>query len=303
MKFKIWAKAMRLPFLTATAVPVILGGSVAWYISGMFNWFNFMLTMVGIACLHIGTNLMNDYFDHKSGNDEANSTPTPFSGGSRVIQDGLIPAEQILFASVLFFVLGSLIGMFLVWKLQSSTILLLGIFGVLCGVFYTAAPLKLGYRSSGELLVGLCFGPLTAVGSYYVQTDKIFLIPLLASIPVGILILLVLYINEFPDYNADKSVHKKTIIVILGKEKGIKLYHILLGSVYLYTIMCVVFHLLPIYTLLILLTLPLAFKAYRISRIHFDKVEELLPVNAATIQLHLSIGLLLSAGFILDKIF
>lgn len=127
--------------------------------------------------------------------------------------------------------------------------------------------------------------------------------PVLASIPVGILIALVLYINEFPDYDADKLVHKQTIIVILGKEKAIKLFHALLGLVYVYILVCITLNIFPLFTLIILLTLPLALKAYFISRKNFQKIYELIPANALTISLHLTIGLLLSVSFVFDKIF
>jgi 1,4-dihydroxy-2-naphthoate octaprenyltransferase len=103
MGIKIWFKACRLPFLTATFVPVILGGTIAWYEVARFNWFNFILTLIGISCLHLGTNLTNDYFDHKTKNDELNLNPTPFSGGSRVIQEGLISPKKNLSCGFKFF--------------------------------------------------------------------------------------------------------------------------------------------------------------------------------------------------------
>jgi 1,4-dihydroxy-2-naphthoate octaprenyltransferase len=181
--------------------------------------------------------------------------------------------------------------------------LFLGIIGVLSGFFYTASPVKLGYKGWGELVVGLCFGPLVVLGSYYVQAVSFSTTVLLASVPVGILILLVLYINEFPDYQADKSVNKKTLVVILGKAKALKIYHFLLGLVYFYLVICVLFKIFPWPVLVVLITLPSALKAYRVSRENFQNVNELLPANALTISLHLIIGSLLSLGFILDKIF
>lgn len=300
---KTWMKALRLPFLTATIVPVILGATVAWYSTDTFNGANFLYTLIGISFLHFGTNLTNDYFDHKTKNDELNSSPTPFSGGSRVIQDGLLPPRTIFIAALVFLCIGSIFGIYICWILHSYVILIMGIIGVLCCFFYTAYPIMLGYRGGGELIVGLCFGPLVVLGSYYVQAMSFSLMPVLASIPVGILIALVLYINEFPDYDADKLVHKQTIIVILGKEKAIKLFHALLGLVYVYILVFIALNIFPLFTLIILLTLPLALKAYFISRKNFQKIYELIPANALTISLHLTIGLLLSVSFVFDKIF
>jgi len=295
-------KALRLPFLAATAVPVLLGNAIAWNNTGTWNGLTFWLTLFGVSFLHIGTNLANDYFDHKTKNDEFNQNPTPFSGGSRVIQDRLISPQLILFIALVFFCMGSLIGLYFTWTLRSGVILLLGLVGVFCGFFYTAFPFKIGYKGFGEIIVGLCFGPLVVLGSYYVQTVSFSSVALWASVPVGILITLVLYINEFPDYDADKSVNKKTLVVLLGKEKAVKVYHILLGLTYIYVLLCVLFRVIPPFTLVIFLTVPLALKAYFVSQKNFLKVYELLPSNAATIGLYLSFGLFLSVGFILDRL-
>jgi len=303
VSFKIWLKALRLPFLTATLVPVVLGSTVAWHTEGTFSWFYFFLTLLGISFIHTATNLTNDYFDHRTKNDEFNLDPTPFSGGSRVIQDGLIPAKSILSAAMLCFAIGSIIGLYLNLRLDGNIILFMGVTGILIGFYYTAGPLRIGYRGIGEFIVGFCFGPLVVMGSYYVQANAFSLYPLLASIPVGILILLVLYINEFPDRDADKAVNKRTLVVILGKERAMKIYNLLLASVYLYIIILSILHLLPFYTLIILLTAPMAFSAYSVSKKNFNRIRELLPANAMTIGLHLTIGLLISAGFILDRVF
>jgi len=301
--FKIWLKALRLPFLTATLVPVALGSSIAWRDTGRFNWLYFFLTFIGISFLHIGTNLTNDYFDHKTGNDKVNLNPTPFSGGSRVIQDGTIPPALILRGALISLGIGSFLGLYLNRMLSGNIILILGLIGVFCAFFYTASPFRIGYRGLGELVVGLCFGPLVVMGAYYVQTGTFSLAALLASIPIGILIMLVLYINEFPDYNADKSVNKNTLVVILGKERAVTIYHLLLTLVYLYIGVCVLFRVLPYHILIILFTVPMALKTYFISKENFNSVRDLLPANAMTIGLHLSIGLLITTGFILDKIF
>lgn len=299
----VWIRAIRAPFLTATVIPVMLGSAAAWHDKGNFFWFKFWLTLSGALLMHIATNLTNDYFDHLSGCDAANKTPTPFSGGSRVIQDGLIGPKKILYAGLLSFVLGSIIGLYLNYVSHANTILILGIIGIFLGFFYTAKPLRIGYGSLGEIAVGVGFGPLMVMGSYYVQARNLPFKAFLISLPVGILIALVLFINEFPDYPADKAVGKKTLVVILGKERAVQLYNLLLILVYLSIIYLVVFGLLPKICLIVFLSLPLALKVFSVSRKNFDKVYELLPANASTIGLHSLIGLLLFAGLMLDKVF
>ncbi|MCQ9206901.1 MAG: 1,4-dihydroxy-2-naphthoate octaprenyltransferase [Omnitrophica bacterium] len=300
---KIWIKAIRVPFFTATIIPVAFGSIFAWSEAGNFFWGRFWLAMLGALFAHAGTNLANDYFDHLSGCDEANTTPTPFSGGSRVIQDGLIRPRQILFASCASFILTAIIGLYLNYISKGNIILIIGLIGIFLGIFYTAKPFHIGYGSLGELAVGIGFGPLMIMGSYYVQAEVLPFSVFLASIPIGILITLVLYINEFPDYTSDKKVGKRTLVVILGKKNAVILYHILLASVYVAVTALVVFQILPLLCLIVFLSLPLALKAFMVSKSNFDKIYELLPANAATIGLHSIIGLLLSAGVLIDKVF
>jgi 1,4-dihydroxy-2-naphthoate octaprenyltransferase len=303
MNFKIWLKAMRIPFATATIIPVALGSIIAWHDTDKFIWMRFWLAMLGALLIHIGTNLANDYFDHLSGCDKANPNPTPFSGGSRVIQQGLIAPKKILYVSLIGFILGSVIGLYLNYLSGKNVILILGIIGVFLGFFYTAKPFRIGYGNLGELAVGVGFGPLMVMGSYYVQAQALPFRIFLISIPIGILIALVLFINEFPDYMADKTVGKRTLVVILGKKRSVILYHSLLAVTYLAIISLMMFKFLPLSCLIALLSLPLAFRAFVISKKNFDKIYELLPANASTIGLHSIIGLLLCIGFILDKAF
>lgn len=303
MRFKIWLKSIRAPFFTATIIPVLFGSVLAWRNIDHFAWFKFWLTMLGALFVHTATNLANDYFDHFSGCDQVNLTPTPFSGGSRVIQDGLIAPRKILGASLVCFIFGGAIGLYLNYLCKGNVILVLGIVGVFLGIFYTAKPFRIGYGSLGELAVGVGFGPLMISGSYYVQTQNLSPGVFLISLPIGMLIALVLFINEFPDYYADKSVDKRTLVVILGKKRAVVLYHVLLAVTYVMIISLVMFKLLPPVCLIALLSLPLAFKAFLVSRKNFNRVFELLPANAATIGLHSLIGLLLSAGIVWDKIF
>ena len=303
MKLKIWLKAIRVPFFTATIIPVLFGYLLAWHDMYAFVWSRFLLTLSGAIFIHAGTNLANDYFDYLAGCDEANPTPTPFSGGSRVIQDGLIEPKKILYASLAFFILGSAIGLYLNYICGKNIILVLGIIGVFLGFFYSARPFKIGYGSLGELATGIGFGPLMVMGAYYVGAGTLSFEVFMVSIPIGILIALVLYINEFPDYLGDKAVGKRTLVVILGKEKAVLLYDLLLAAVYIVIIGLVMLKFLPYSCLLALLSVPIALKAFAVSKNNYEKVYELLPANAATIGLHSVIGLLLCAGIIAAKIF
>ncbi len=299
---KLWLKAVRAPFFTATMVPIMLGTAAAWSETGLFNPGLFLLTIMGILFMQTGTNLANDYYDHLSGNDEANNTPTPFSGGSRVIQDGLIPAKSIISVSLASYLFAAGIGLYL-YSIRGEVILYLAFLGGLLGFFYSAGPLKLSYRGRGEIAVFLGFGPLLVAGAYYVQAQAMLLSVWLISIPIGILIMLVLFINGFQDWEADKKVNKKTLVVLLGKETSSKLYTVLMVFVYLWIVAGVVLNHFPAYTLLALITIPIALKTIFHLRKNYNQIYDLLPANAGTVKLHMSVGVMLSVGYVLDVMF
>ena len=298
MKVKNWVMALRVPFLTASLIPILLGTAIAWFATGTLYWGFFLLTLLAGLSIHIGTNVINDYSDHKSGNDEVNTEfVRPFSGGSRVIQLGLLSPLEVLSGSLLFFLLSALIGFYLAWT-RGPLILVLGAIGVISGMFYTGGPFNWAKRGIGELLVGLNFGILMTLGAYYVQTQSFSWIPVIAAIPVSLLIAAVLYINEFPDYTADKKVGKNTLVVRLGREKAVNLYILIMAGVYLSIAGGVATGALPLTFLLGLITLPLAIKAIQYARKHHSTSFDLVPANALTVTSHLATGLLLTLAFV-----
>ncbi len=299
---KKWIIAIRAPFFTASAIPVLVGTALAWNMTGRFNWFKFILVLIGVPMFNAGTNLANDYYDHKTGNDEVNLTPTPFSGGSRVIQKGVVPPKQMLLGSFVFFGLGSVIGLYLNAVTPGNLILYLGIFGLFTGFFYTATPVLIGYRGIGELIVGLDLGVLAVIGAYYVQAQSLNWAAFWISLPVGFLVAAILYINQFPDYDADKAVNKKHLVVRLGKKKAVYGYYLLIAATYLVIAGSVVFKMVTPFVLISLLTIPISLGAIKILKTNYDKITELIPAQAKTIQTHLFTGLLLSLGLVIGRI-
>jgi 1,4-dihydroxy-2-naphthoate octaprenyltransferase len=298
----LWVIKLRAPFFTATIVPVCLGAAIAWARTGTFNPWYFLLTLVGAVCLHAGTNMTNDYFDHTWGSDEINvEFANPFTGGSRLIQMGVVKPEVFLWQGIGFFVLGSLIGMALILT-RGLWVLWLGIVGVFSGYFYTAPPFRLVRTGVGELLIGLSFGPLMVLGSFYTQTQAVSWEPVIASLPVALLIALVVWINQFQDMRADAAVGKNHWVVRLGRKRSATAYGLLLALVYLSLLAGVLFGGVTPYALLGLLTSPLAIKAYRVARLHYDHPGELTPANAATIQIHMWTGVLVTLGYVVQGV-
>jgi 1,4-dihydroxy-2-naphthoate octaprenyltransferase len=299
VKIILWVTALRAPFFTASIIPVILGTAVAYYNTGLFNMTFFMLTLIGVISLQAAGNLLNDYFDFKSGADIINKDRTPFSGGSGVLVDSLLTPKTIFFASLSFLFAGLFIGAYLAFNIGLEVIIL-GIIGALLGIIYTAPPFKLVYRGLGELVVALAFGPLVVVGAYIVQTETISTAPIVASIPIAILISSVLYINEFPDYKADKAADKNQLVVILGPKDAIWIYKSLIISAYLSIVFGVILGLMPPLTLLGILTFPMAKRAIGLLHENYSEVQKLLPANALTVKIHFQTGALLSAGYLLS---
>ena len=115
MQIRLWLRALRAPFFQAVIVPTLVGTAVAWYQTGIFYLGYFLLALFGAICVNAGTNLTNDYFDHKSRADDINEEPTPFSGGSRVIQEQLLSPKKIYIAALISFGLAAIIGLYLVF--------------------------------------------------------------------------------------------------------------------------------------------------------------------------------------------
>ncbi|MHA2059162.1 MAG: 1,4-dihydroxy-2-naphthoate octaprenyltransferase [Candidatus Ranarchaeia archaeon] len=295
----IWLLAPRLPFLTATIGPVIVGLAMVWEEITAIHLFHGLLTFVGVALLHLGTNLINDYFDFGKGKgtDALNKNVTPFSGGSPTLRENLLSSRALFAYALVCFIGGSLIGVYFV-LLRGLIILYIGIFAVVSGFFYVGPPLKLAHRGIGELIIGVNFGPLAVFGTYFVQTGIVALQPFLVGIPVGILITLVIWINEFPDEVADKKAGKNTLVVRLGLDRSMKVYSGLMYSMYLSLILLVVFNYAPIPVLLGLLTFPKARFAIQTAKTHLHD-KGIIGAMATTIMVHFLTDILIFFGFFL----
>ncbi|MCP4261491.1 MAG: 1,4-dihydroxy-2-naphthoate octaprenyltransferase [Planctomycetes bacterium] len=298
-KLKTIIQASRPNFLAASAAPVLVGSTLAYAITGSFNFGLFILAMLAIMLLHAGANMANDYFDHLSGNDWKNNNVTPFSGGSRSIQDGILSPKTELLAALVALAAGSGIGLIIVLMTKSIFILILGIIGLLGGFFYTAPPIKLGYRCVGEIFIALLFGLLPVFGSYYLQTGKIDILPLFPAGIVAVLIFLIILINEFPDLPADSAVNKITLIVRFGVPASVWIYRIALISGFIFAAAMLIYRSMFLAGLLYLLTLPLAVLAIKSANKEDLVKPGLFRANQLTILLHTAGSLVLTIGFII----
>ncbi|HEX2434710.1 MAG TPA: 1,4-dihydroxy-2-naphthoate octaprenyltransferase [Gaiellaceae bacterium] len=293
----LFLRTTRLPFLTATFVPILLGIAVAAWTNG-FNWWLALLTLIGGACIHLGLNVANDVFDTTSGADAANVNPTQFSGGSRVVLYGLLSLRELALLSLGFYAVGIAIGIGLA-AARGWDLLWVGVAGALVSLFYTAPPLKLVHRGLGDIAVFLGFGPIMVLGAYFVQAREYDLEPLLVSIPVGILIALVLYVNEVPDRPADAAAGKRTLPVRLSKDTVVNLYAAAVALAFGLIVVFAVAGWIVRPTIIALAAAPLAVPVYRALKEWYDQPYALMPAMAKNIQLHLATGVLLILGYVI----
>lgn len=298
-RLKAYLVELRAPFLTVSILPVVLATAMARCETGSWNPLLFWLTLTGAVLLHLGSNTINDWFDHRSGNDEVNvEFVSPFTGGSRMIQAGFVTPRGVLILSVILFALATLIGIYL-FTVRGPAIILFGITGLALGILYTAPRAMIAGRGLGEIAIFIAFG-LIAVGAWYVQTGYISTSILVAPLPLAIFTTAIIIVNEFQDATADGATGKLTLIVRLGRKRGVVLYAIVMLSAYIPIIAGVAAGLMPRWALFGLATLPVALKAIQVAATTHDDPRAMTPANASTIIAHLATGIILTLVYILS---
>jgi 1,4-dihydroxy-2-naphthoate octaprenyltransferase len=301
-RIKIWLLELRAPFFAAAILPVLLGTTAAYWEGVEIRLSYFFLALIGAVSLHGGTNVLNDYFDYRSGNDllyREQKNP-PFDGGSPFLIQGILKPEEVYRAGLLLLGVGAAIGLLLAYQ-RGWPLLILGALGVFSAYFYVEPRLNLAGRGWGEFAVGLCFGPLSVCGAYFVQAQRFALSPLFASLPLGLLIANVLFLNQFPDLEADREVGKTHWVVRLGRKKAFRAFVLSSLLIYLLIALGAWVRFLPYFSLLALLTLPLSLKVLALVRRHYADSPRLKPAQALTILNHLLTGLLLCLAYLLGR--
>ena len=294
--FWLALRTTRLPFLSATAVPVLLGIAVA-ASHGTFTWWTALLTIIGGSFAHLAINVTNDIFDTLSGADDANTTPTQFSGGSRVAVYDLVSIGGLARVALALFAAAAAIGLVLVAVTGSVILLWIGIAGIALGVAYTAPPLKLVYRGLGEIAVALGFGPIMLLGAYVVQTGRLAWEPLVLSLVPGILVALILFVNEVPDRRSDAAAGKRTLPVRFTPDIVRSGYLVAALAAFAIIVGGVVGGILPWPALIALVAAPLVFRIHAGLKVHYDSPYALMAVMGANVNLNLVVGALLLVAY------
>ncbi len=295
----------RLPFISAVAMPAFIGGAYAYHYllndPAAFNWLYFTLAVVGVILLHLGSNVMNDYFDVKDGTDGANNDYfLQFSGGSRAIELGLITLEGTKRLGISLITAATLAGLYLTFETGLTT-LIIGLAGLALGYLYTAPPVRLVARKGlGELGIALAFGPLVTAGIVYVMVQQLTPMAFLIGLPVGLLTANILLINEFPDAASDATTGKNHLVVTFGKKKSTYIYLAILLMSFIANLAIVL--LLPGFNAWLAAvsfgSVAAGLLIFRHIREHYDS-RELVQSNKNTIALSALTGLLTAVALIL----
>lgn len=254
--YRNWFLASRPWSLSMTFISISTGFALAaWNFN--FSWKLYLLTLIAGILVHTASNLLNDYYDVKSGVDNSDALTTKYR--PHPLLEGKISLNNVLTATIILYSISFLIGLYLV---ISSGPLLLGIIliGFLLAILYTAPPLKYKYKGLGDLGVFLIWGPLMISGSYFIQTHTIDCLPIIVSFPLGLQVATVVLINSIRDISSDKKQNIITLPIKLGEKKALHLFTMMVLASYLGVIIITILGVLPLWSLLVLGSLPMAIK-------------------------------------------
>lgn len=300
---KLWLLAFRAYAFPASIIPSIFGSVLAVYlVPGLkFKWLAFSLTVIGSVCAQILSNVVNDIYDYKKGIDKEDKELGIPHGGSMVISMGLVSIEQMRNAAIAVTIIGILIGIYL-YSVAGEMVLYLALFAILSALLYTATPAALKYKALGDIQVFVSFGMIITLGAFIIQTQTFSWLPVILSIPLGLLIDAILHSNNIRDINFDGKFGVKTLPILIGEPASRKFYYFLLLGAYAAVGIFCALQLLPYTALLCFVTLPIALKLCKMAD-HFPKgVQERFDYGSKhimmTAQLNMQFGLTMIIGIL-----
>ena len=281
-------------------MPAILGGMIAWASDGRFHPGYFLLVMFGLILNHMALNMTDDYYDFRHLVDAfASDGRNPYTGGSGLLSSGAIQPEKMKEVFVTFYIIAIGIGVFLGIMTGRFVLLLLAI-GFFCAYFYTAPPIRFGYRGLGEIAQLLCFGPGIGLGAYYVQAQRISWEAFWGTLPFGIMLFSMITINKIPDYFEDRNGGKLNLVARFGRKTGVWLFIVSILSAYGAIAGGVLLGRIPLLGLISLLTLPIAFKTISILWNFYEDPIKMAPANFGMICTHNFTAILLILAYFIE---
>lgn len=288
-----WFRVIRVKFLLASVIAVCLGLAISWSRNQTIDIVDASLTFAGVIALHASVDLLNDYWDFKRRID-TETKRTKFSGGTGVLPERLLQPAEVYRAGMAFLILGAIIGGYFVF-FNGVTIAIILAFAIISIYFYST---KIVNSGLGEVFVAIK-GTMIVLGTYFVQTSQIVIEPILGGVILGVLSSMVLFVNSFPDFEADRASGRKSLVIMLGKKRATSALWIFPIVVYGIIISGVITQTLPILSLITLLSIPLLMKSGLGLKRSFDDVEKLVPVMGSCVSYGRITGTLLVLSFLL----
>lgn len=291
---RVWLRAVRIRFLLASIISVCLGLAINSWQNKTIDVGFAALTFVGVAALHASVDLLNDYWDYKRQID-TDTNRTKFSGGTGVLPEGLLKPSQVYRAGMLMLIIGSAVGAFFIFERGITIAVILG-FAIVSIYFYSTRIVDSGL---GEVFVAVK-GSMIVLGTYFVQSSHITLEPVVAGIISGVLSSTVLFVNSFPDFDADKKHGRKTLVILLGKQKAASVVWVFPLIIYGIIVASVLAGIFPVITIITLSTIPLAIRSGMSLKIKYNEVQELVPVMQGFVTYSRITGALFVVAFLID---
>lgn len=299
---RVWFLALRPFSFTASVVPAVYGGLLALALRGRdgipqirFDGLAFAVTILGCVAVHCASNLVNDFFDYRSGLDR----PDNF-GAVNVLVRKMMSPVQVSIEAAGAFALAAGCGLYLALQAGSAQwpLVALIVFGALSAYFYTAPPFAFKNRGFGDLQVMLSFALAMVFGAFYVQAHVLSWIPVVDALPVGFLVVDILHINNLRDIPSDRAAGITTIAIALGDAGAKRLHRLYVIGAFAVTAALVAFSLLSPWTLIVFAAAPAALKLNRaVQTLGAPDIDPMIVVKTA--RFHALFGALLILGLIL----
>ena len=292
----VWFRVIRIRFLLASIIAVSVGLALNWWQNSSLDILDAGLTFAGVMALHASVDLLNDFWDFKRGID-TKTTRTKMSGGTGVLPEGLLKPSSVYRAGVAFLIIGTIIGGYFVITDGITIAIILG-FAILSIYFYST---KIVDSGLGEFFVAVK-GAMIVIGTIFIQSGEISLESILAGVVVGSLSSLVLFIASFPDHDADKSKGRKTLVIIVGKQRSAKLFWVFPLVSYVAIMIGVWMNLFPLVSMIGFLSIPLVIKSGIGLQKNYDSVDSLIPYMSSTLMFARVTGILFVSSFLIGSL-
>ena len=292
LNVSIWLRIIRIKFLLASIIAITNGLLYTYFTYNQFNIIDALLTYIGVIFLHASVDLFNDYWDYKRGIDTTTKRTT-FSGGTGVLPEKKLDPSTVYKAGFICMVIGLSVGGYFVFHSGFIIAIILAV-ATISIYFYSTTIVNIGL---GETLVAVK-GAMIVIGTCYVQAGVVDLSIVLLGIISGTLSSIVLYIASFPDFDADKEKGRKTLVILLRKDKASKIFPLLISLIYSLIAIGIIIQYLPLYSIITFSSLLFAIRSSQLLK-NYDKIEDLVKAISYTIKFSRTIGICLIFSYII----